>query len=193
MRSKNITKDQRKQQQQFVKQQQHHHIARAHKRFLSRNTQLKQQKRTIFASNRGDSPDNQEPRGDHQQATRSLLERRDGVEEEIDPGDLSRGGLLGVVGGEPPGDGAGPVVGLYRRHQKREGHQLRRALHFPPAPISELSSDLPLLSAYQHIILSFILRTFLFADKNSKKKKKPLNFVNFTRFFKFTHLPHTIL
>lgn len=58
-----------------------------------------------------------------------LLEGRDGIEEEVDPLDLDRGGLARVVGGEPIGDGAGAVGALHRRLQQRERHRWRRALH----------------------------------------------------------------
>lgn len=58
-----------------------------------------------------------------------LPERGDGVEEEIDPLDLDGGGLAGVVGGEPVGDGTRPVRGLDRRLQQRKRHRRRRALH----------------------------------------------------------------
>lgn len=41
--------------------------------------------------------------------------RRDGIEEEVDPRELSWGGFLGIVGREPVWDCASPVVGLDRR------------------------------------------------------------------------------
>lgn len=41
--------------------------------------------------------------------------RRDGIEEEVDPRELSWGGFLGIVGREPVWDCASPIVGLDRR------------------------------------------------------------------------------
>lgn len=60
---------------------------------------------------------------------KEILEGRDGVEEEVDPNNLSWCWLARIVGGKPVGNGASSVVGLYRRNQQRECHQFRRTLH----------------------------------------------------------------
>lgn len=57
--------------------------------------------------------------------TREKPERRDGIEEKINPGNLSRGCLPGIIRGESVGNSACPVVGFDRSQEQREGHQFR--------------------------------------------------------------------
>lgn len=58
-----------------------------------------------------------------------LPERRDRIEEKVDPRELSGRGLLGIVGGESVRYRAGPVIGLDGGRQQRKCHQFACTLH----------------------------------------------------------------
>lgn len=50
-------------------------------------------------------------------------ERRDGVQEDLNPLELDGGGLPRIVRGEPVRYRAGPILGLDRRLEERERHR----------------------------------------------------------------------